>query len=149
MATVEKDFKVKNGLIVANGGSFGGTVVVAEPTESTHAATKSYVDSRLLMIQSTAPDNPTLGMQWLDTTNYRMHIYINSEWVVMATYNDVLNLPQHIHDTSIGGDGLIVSIYQDGGFYDGNFVSITDAGYYNMNDWAMTWNGGIAIDNFN
>jgi hypothetical protein len=67
----------------------------------------------------------------------------------MATYNDVINLPQHIHDTSIGGDGLIVSIFQDGGFYDGDFVSVTDAGYYNLNEWAMTWNGGIAIDNFN
>jgi hypothetical protein len=39
MATVDKDFKVKNGLVVSNGGSFGGTVVVAEPTLSNHATT--------------------------------------------------------------------------------------------------------------
>jgi hypothetical protein len=149
MTTTEKDFKVKNGLIVTDGGSFGGTVVVAEPTESTHAVTKSYVDSRLVVVQDTAPEDPIVGMQWFNTTNSRMNIYFNDAWTVMATYNDVINLPQHIHDTSIGGDGLIVSIFQDGGFYDGDFVSITDAGYYNLNEWAMTWNGGIAIDNFN
>ncbi len=149
MATVEKDFKVKNGLIVNGGGSFGGTVVVSDPTDDTHAATKSYVDSRQLIVQEEEPSSPTVGMQWLNTLNSRIHVYFNNAWIVLATYDDVLNLPQHIHDTSIGGDGLIVSIYQDGGFYDGNFVSITDAGYYDMNDWAMTWNGGIAIDNFN
>ena len=44
MATVNKDFKVKNGLIVALGGSFGGAVVVGTPTENLHAATKEYVD---------------------------------------------------------------------------------------------------------
>jgi hypothetical protein len=32
MATVNKDFKVKNGLQVAGSGSFGGTLTVAEPT---------------------------------------------------------------------------------------------------------------------
>ena len=30
MATVDKDFKVKNGLVVANGGTFGNAVVVGE-----------------------------------------------------------------------------------------------------------------------
>jgi hypothetical protein len=149
MATVEKDFKVKNGLLVTAGGSFGGTVTLATPTQADHATTKSYVDSRLLIVQDTAPESPTVGMQWLNTANSRIHVYFNNEWIVLATYNDVLNLPQHIHDTSIGGDGLIVSIYQDGGFYNGDFVSVTDAGYYDMNTWAMTWNGGIAIDNFN
>jgi hypothetical protein len=149
MATVEKDFKVKNGLIVNGSGTFGGTVVVSDPTEPTHAVTKSYVDSRQLIVQAEEPSSPTVGMQWLNTTNSRIHVYFNGTWIVLATYDDVINLPQHIHDTSIGGDGLIVSIYQDGGFYDGNFVSTTDAGYYDMNNWAMTWNGGIAIDNFN
>jgi len=40
MATVDKDFKVKNGLVVANGGTFGDAVTVGTPTELTHAATK-------------------------------------------------------------------------------------------------------------
>ena len=34
MATVNKDFKVKNGLQVAGSGSFGGTLTVATPTEA-------------------------------------------------------------------------------------------------------------------
>ena len=29
------------------------------------------------------------------------------------------------------------------------FSSSEDAGYYDLNVWAMEWNGGIAIDNFN
>ena len=45
MTTENKDFKVKNGLVVANGGTFGSAVTVGEPTLSTHAATKEYVDS--------------------------------------------------------------------------------------------------------
>ena len=40
MSTVNKDFKVKNGLIVGLGGSFGGTVTVGTPTLAAHAATK-------------------------------------------------------------------------------------------------------------
>ena len=44
MATVNKDFKVKHGLNVAEGGTFGSAVVVGTPTENTHAATKLYVD---------------------------------------------------------------------------------------------------------
>ena len=44
MATVNKDFKVKHGLNVAEGGTFGSTVIVGTPTENTHAATKLYVE---------------------------------------------------------------------------------------------------------
>ena len=45
MATENKDFRIKNGIIVTNGGTFGGAVSIATPTESNHAATKAYVDS--------------------------------------------------------------------------------------------------------
>lgn len=45
MSTQSKDFKVKNGLVVANGGTFGGPVVVGTPTLDAHAATKAYVDA--------------------------------------------------------------------------------------------------------
>jgi hypothetical protein len=45
VATVNKDFKVKHGLDVTQGGTFGGTVTVATPTQNTHAATKLYVDT--------------------------------------------------------------------------------------------------------
>jgi len=57
LATVDKDFKVKNGLVVNNGGSFGGSVVVGAPTLASHAATKEYVDSVIggMAVGSTAP----------------------------------------------------------------------------------------------
>lgn len=45
MSTENKDFKVKHGLSVANGGSFGGTVVIGEPVDPNHATTKNYVDT--------------------------------------------------------------------------------------------------------
>lgn len=69
MATVNKDFKVKNGLVVSSGGTFGGTVVVGTPTENSHATTKAYVDSLTgsMTVSATAPSSPTNGIQWLDT----------------------------------------------------------------------------------
>ena len=38
MATVDKDFKVKNGLVVTNGGTFGDAVTVGAPTKNTRVA---------------------------------------------------------------------------------------------------------------
>ncbi len=57
-------------------------------------------------------------------------------------------LQDHIHDTSIDGSGLIVSTFVSGGAYNepGYLVS---AGSYNTNSWEETWDGGIAVDNFN
>ena len=110
MATVDKDFKVKNGLQVAGSGSFGGTLTVATPTESTHVATKAYVDSLAGMtVSSTAPSSPTNGKQWLDTTTNRVNFYYDGSWYTQATIDDTNNLPQHIHDTAIDGTGFIVS----------------------------------------
>jgi hypothetical protein len=44
LSTASKDFRVKNGLQVNSGGTFGAPVTVATPTENLHAATKEYVD---------------------------------------------------------------------------------------------------------
>lgn len=45
MSTSNKDFKVKNGLTVSGGGTFGSPVTVGTPTLDSHAATKAYVDA--------------------------------------------------------------------------------------------------------
>jgi hypothetical protein len=152
VATLDKDFKVKNGLNVALGGSFGGTVTVATPTENAHAATKLYVDSisldPIVEISSTPPTIVN-GLMYVDSITNRLNIYVNDEWIEFATLADTFDMKQHIHDTAIDGTGIIVSIFQDGGFYDTQFTSNQDAGYYDFNEWAMTWNGGVAIDNFN
>jgi hypothetical protein len=45
LTTTNKDFKVKHGLSVSGGATFGQAIAIGEPTASDHAATKSYVDS--------------------------------------------------------------------------------------------------------
>ena len=153
MTTTNRDFKVKHGLNVALGGTFGGPVTVGTPTQNTHAATKLYIDTKAPVAPalSTAPSTPVDGELWFDTVSRHLSIYSTdaAEWIMIATFEDTYNLRQHIHDTSIGGNGLIVSVYQDAGYYDSIFSSSADAGYYDLNEWAMEWNGGIAIDNFN
>ena len=152
MATVDKDFKVKNGLVVTNGGIFGGTVTVATPTDGTHAATKDYVDSvtgsPTVPVDDTAPVTPGNGNLWYDTVTERLHVYYNGTWLAIANLEDAELLQDHIHDTSIDGTGRVVSVFVSGGFYNdpGNLVS---AGFYNTSSWDNTWDGGIAIDNFN
>jgi hypothetical protein len=150
MATVDKDFKVKNGLVVANGGTFGGTVTVATPTLGDHATTKDYVDSRpvAIPVDDEAPVSPSNGDLWFDSVTQRIHVYYNSEWVAIATLADSEVLQDHIHDTAIDGTGLIVSTFVSGGSYDEPGVLVS-AGSYNTTTWEAVWDGGSSIDNFN
>lgn len=153
MATVEKDFKIKNGLLVTDGGSFGGAVVVATPTESNHATTKAYVDTLagnpLVDIQPDPPASPVSGQMYLDSDTGRLAIYDGTDWITFATLTDAETIPQHIHDTSIGGNGLIVSTFVDAGFYNSPAGTPVDAGFYNQTEWENSWIGGLATDNFN
>jgi hypothetical protein len=149
MATVNKDFRVKHGIIVADGGTFGSTVTVATPTENTHAATKSYVDSIAgMVVGSTPPESPTNGRLWFDTLTERVHVYYSSEWVAIATLEDAETLQDHIHDTAIDGSGLIVSTFISGGAYNEPGVLVS-GGLYNTASFEATYDGGTAIDNFN
>lgn len=151
MATVNKDFKVKNGLVVANGGTFGDAVIVGEPTLASHAATKEYVDSLTgsMAVGSTAPSSPTNGTQWLDTLTNRVNFYYEGSWYTQATIDDTLTLPQHIHDTAIDGTGFIVSQFVSGGSFSDPQGSPVDGGTYNSNSWTLVYDGGSAVDNFN
>lgn len=124
MTTVNKDFVVKNGIVVGNGGSFGAAVEVGAPTASSHATTKSYVDNLVasvgggggganVTVGDVEPVSPTDGSLWLDTTIDRLKIYYAGAWIVIATYDDSLAVTQHIHDTSIDGTGLIIDTFTD------------------------------------
>jgi hypothetical protein len=152
MATVNKDFKVKHGLNVAEGGTFGQAVVVGTPTENTHAATKAYVDSLDLLVATgaTTPDSEdsSEGQLFIDTSESRLLFYYNSQWNTLALLNDTITIAQHIHDTAIDGTGLIVSTFKDAGFYN-EAGAEEDAGFYNTNSWSVTYDGGIATEVFN
>ncbi len=151
MATVEKDFKVKNGLVVANGGSFGNAVVVGEPSLAEHAATKGYVDSLTgsMSVGSTAPSSPTNGTQWLDTLTNRVNFYYEGSWYTQATIDDTLTLPQHIHDTAIDGTGFVVTTFREGGSFNSPQGTAVDGGGPDTTVFALTLDGGSAVDNFN
>jgi len=153
MATVNKDFRVKNGLQVNGTGSFGGAVVVGSPTIDTHAATKLYVDDSLanfaISSYESAPESAVSGQLYLDSLTGRISFFADNQWVTLATMNDTIDLPQHIHDNAIDGTGFIVSQYQDAGYYNDASSTPVDAGSYNTNAWTITWDGGFAIDNFN
>ena len=152
MATVNKDFRVKHGIIVADGGTFGSTVTVATPTENAHAATKLYVDTRtattIVASDDEFPASPTNGQLFYDTVTDHVYIYFNSAWSSIAMYNDTIELQQHIHDTAIDGTGLIVSTFISGGAYNEPGVLVS-AGLYNTSEFEATFDGGTAIDNFN
>jgi hypothetical protein len=152
VATVNKDFKVKHGLNVALGGTFGDVVTVATPTQNAHAATKLYVDTvagaPTMPVSATPPVSPVNGGLWFDTLTERVHVYYSSEWYPMATLEDAETLQDHIHDTAIDGSGLIVSTFISGGAYNEPGVLVS-AGLYNTASFEATYNGGTAIDNFN
>jgi hypothetical protein len=152
VSTVNKDFKVKNGLIVGGGGSFTGPVTIGTPILGTHATTKEYVDllasSLSIPVGNTAPENVVNGSLWFDTLTERIYVHYEEEWFALANLRDAEVLQDHIHDTSIDGSGLIVSVFVSGGTYNepGYLIS---GGSYNTTEFENTWDGGIAVDNFN
>jgi hypothetical protein len=149
MAIVDKDFKVKNGLVVANGGTFGDAVTVGAPTLAEHATTKEYVDARSMAVGTTPPSSPTNGTQWLDTLTNRVNFYYEGSWYTQATIDDTLNLPQHIHDTAIDGTGFIVTTFREGGSFNSPQGTSVDGGGPDTSVFALTLDGGSAVDNFN
>lgn len=151
MTTVDKDFRVKNGLVVTNGGTFGDAVTVGAPTLAGHAATKEYVDSLTgsMAVGSTAPSSPTNGTQWLDTLTNRVNFYYNGSWYTQATIDDTNSIPQHIHDTAIDGTGFIVSQFYDGSTFNAPQGSGLDAGGPDTTVWTVVFDGGSVVDNFN
>jgi hypothetical protein len=151
LATVDKDFKVKNGLVVTNGGTFGGAVTVGTPTEATHAVTKSYVDALAggIPVANTAPSSPNNGDLWFDTLTQRVNVYYEQNWLTIASIDDTLNLPDHIHDTSIDGNGLIVTTFVSAGSFNDPQGTSIDGGSANTVVFTQTFDGGIAVDNFN
>ena len=149
MATVNKDFKVKNGLQVTGNAVVNGTIAAANPTLSTHVATKEYVDNRSMAVGSTAPAAPINGTMWLDTLTNRVNFYYEGTWYTQATIDDTNNLPQHIHDTAIDGTGFVVSQFYNGGSFNSPLGVGLDSGGPSTTSWTVVFDGGSVVDNFN
>lgn len=150
MSTLNKNFKVKNGLDVALGASFGEPVIIPAPTSGLHAANKDYVDSVATAptVSDTEPSNPINGDFWLDTTVDRLKVYYNSVWTTLATEADVQNIPDHIHDTAIDGTGRIVTIFWDGQWYNSPQIQSLDGGSFDSVTWDFIFDGGNPTSNF-
>ncbi len=150
MATVDKDFRVKQGLNVALGGTFGGTVTVATPTSGSHATTKTYVDALTgsATFTTTQPASPSNGNLWFDTVTERIYVYYGAEWIAIATLEDAELLQEHIHDTAIGGTGQIATTFVDAGYYY-EAGSLINAGFYNTTLWELEYSGGTADEVYN
>jgi hypothetical protein len=151
MTTNLKDFKVKNGLVVTNGGSFGNAVAVGTPTLGTHATTKDYVDSVTgsMPVSNTAPISPDNGDMWFDTTAERLKVYYETDWFTIATSNDVQNIPDHIHDTSIDGSGRIITTFYDAAAYNSPQSFTLNGGTPSLAEWDTTFDGGNPSSEFN
>jgi hypothetical protein len=53
LTTTNKDFKVKHGLSVTAGATFGQAIEIGTPTADNHAATKGYVDNKTKVFSAT------------------------------------------------------------------------------------------------
>jgi hypothetical protein len=153
MATVDKDFKVKNGIQVSGNAVIGGTITAADPTSDSHVVTLGYLNanstSGSLPVASTAPSSPVNGTTYIDSVTKRINIYVDGAWLTMAAIDDTLVIPQHIHDTSIDGSGLIVSTFTEGGSITSAQSSPVDGGGVSTTTWTALLDGGSATDNFN
>jgi hypothetical protein len=92
LSTENKDFRVKNGLSVAGGGTFGAPVTVPTPVDASHAATKDYVDNISLIpgpegpagsyiASDTPPESPENNTAWFDTTTGATFMYYDGFWI--------------------------------------------------------------------
>ena len=109
MATENKDFRVKNGLIVGGSATFAGTVSVSTPTENDHAATKLYVDQNAgggsITVSEEPPSSPSQGDLWFDSTSATMYVFYDSFWVESSSGGEAATLtadaPLSIQDGNI------------------------------------------------
>jgi len=142
--TLEKDFKVKNGLQVAGSGTFGGPVTAATPTNPNHLTTKQYVDNLSfggggVVVGPTEPESPQNGLQWFDTSTLRLKIYYDTSWFSVANIEDTLNVVQHTHDA---GTGLVNYIFLSAGEPQDESSMILDGGTPSTIIWSYYVDSG-------
>jgi hypothetical protein len=151
MATTSKDFRVKNGIQVNGDATIAGTITASAPTADNHVVTRSYLSSVQGAIPTSVatPSSPSNGNLWFDETTQRVNVYFGGVWMTLATITDANVLPDHIHDTSIDGNGLIATVLVTGGTVTDPQSIAVSAGDPATTDWAYTWNGGLVVDQYN
>lgn len=151
MATADKNFKIKTGLQVANDLVVGGSLTITSTTLDSHIANKQYVDTTLSNLISTSDAQPSsvTGKLWLDTISGKLHLFDGTNWIPMANLADTQVLVDHIHDTSIDGDGQISTMFVNAGAAASTAYYLVEAGSPSTSSWTITWSGGVVTDNFN
>ena len=145
MATTNQDFKVKNGLQVTGGATFGAPVAIPTPTDSSHAVSRGYVEENIApVVSSTAPTSPSNGRLWFDTALQRLKVFYGTEWVTLATTQEALQVPDHIHDMTIDGDGRIDTVFYDSSQYDDPQITTIEGGTPSSVTWDTILDGGTA-----
>lgn len=151
MTTTNKNFKVKTGLQVANDLVVGGALTVTSTTLDAHIANKQYVDTVISNLMSASDSQPAsvTGRLWLDTISGKLHLFDGTNWIPMANLADTQVLADHIHDTSIDGDGQISTMFVTAGAAASTAYYLVEAGSPSTSSWTETWSGGVVTDNFN
>jgi hypothetical protein len=90
MATVDKDFKVKNGLAVTEGGTFGGPVAAADAEHTGHLLTKGQSDTAMALKENLVKTTHTLtsGLQLHSSDASTIYIYDNASSVNVTVPSD-------------------------------------------------------------
>jgi len=95
-----------------------------------------------VVVSDTAPESPSAGDFWLDTTNNRLKTYVNDEWTILSYFTDPVR--EHTHDTSINGNGLITANFVNANGPEAeSFFATADAQFPETSDWSSSYNGGI------
>jgi hypothetical protein len=76
-------------------------------------------------------------------------VSIESKATEPTTSNDIQNIPDHIHNTSIDGDGRISTTFYDAASYDDPQTSTINGGSPDLITWAQTFDGGNPSSEFN
>lgn len=172
MATDDKDFKIKNGLVVqgttatVNGNDIltaasvlddlanvnttgvvnGNSLVYNESVEAWVPGSPSGGGGgSSVTVSGTAPAFPNNGDLWLDTNISRLRVYFSTMWMTIASIEDANTLQQHTHDTSIGGSGLVISTFIEGNGAEGLYTTAIDGGTPSTTIFEETIDGGLVL----
>lgn len=109
--TTQRDFRIQDGLQVAESAIIDGNLSVDEVSEGSHAASLGYLQLLTVHVSTEAPEALFSGKLWFDTSEQRLKFYHDEAWVTVASKSDTDRIVDHIHDYAIDGTGRIVQVF--------------------------------------